>query len=306
MSADNLMGIRVFCRVVELKSFAAAARHLNMSAAMASKHVMQLERRLRTRLLNRSSRHLSLTETGSLYHAKALPLIEELDEVEASVSGATQNPRGTLRITAPVWFANPSFTRLLARYQLQYPDVQLDLDLSGRIVNLVDEGFDLALRVTNQPSESLIARPLGKVQFRFVAAPDYLSRVGMPRSLTDMAKLSMLYYPLAPIKEFTAHGPFGTETIKLNSVLQCTNESLLHLAALEGMGFAALPDPLIAEDLRTGRLTALLPDYPAMQLPLFGVYANRKYLASKVRTFLDFMIDANSEQKATITRPQFG
>jgi len=294
MAADTLMGIRVFCRVVELKSFAGAARRLDMSPAMVSKHVTQLEQRLRCRMLNRSSRHLSLTEAGAEYHAKALPLIEELDEIETSVSGTTLNPRGTLRITAPVWFANPGFINFLELYQKKYPQVRLDLDLSGRVVNLAEEGFDLALRVTTFRADAWIARPLGTVKFLFVAAPEYLERTGTPRTLVELATRPMLFYSLAQIREVTVNGPYGEESVTLTSGFQSSNESLLHLAALQGMGYALLPDRLVGGDIDSGRLVVLLPDYPARVIPLLGVYPNRKYLSSKVRTFLEFMLEAEA------------
>lgn len=294
MAADTLTGIRVFCRVVELKSFAGAARRLDMSPAMVSKHITQLERRLRCRMLNRSSRHLSLTEAGAEYHAKMLPLIEELDEIETSVSGTTSNPRGTLRITAPVWFANPGFMELLALYQRRYPQVRLDLELSGRVVNLAEEGFDLGLRVTTFRADSWIARPIGMVRFLFVASPEYLKRTGSPRTLVELATRPMLCYSFAPMREITVSGPHGEERVTLTSGFQSSNESLLHLAALQGMGYALLPDRLVGGDIASGRLVVLLPDYPERRIPLLGVYPNRKYLSSKVRTFLEFMIEAEA------------
>jgi DNA-binding transcriptional LysR family regulator len=298
MAADALTGIRVFCRVVELKSFAGAARQLNLSPAMVTKHVTQLEERLGTRLLNRSSRHLSLTESGAEYHAKTLPLIEELDEVETSVRDATSSPRGMLRITAPVWFANSGFTGLLARYQQKYPQVRLDLELSGRVVNLVEEGFDLALRVARYPGDHWIARPLGMVKFLFVAAPDYLRRAGTPRTLVELAAHPMLFYPLAPLRDVTVDGPHGEESVTVTSNFQSANESLLHLAALQGMGYALLPDRLVSGDVASGRLVVLLPDYPERRIPLLGIYPNRKYLSSKVRSFLDFMSEAEAAEAA--------
>ena len=294
MAADTLTGIRVFCQVVEQKSFSAAARQLNLSTGMASKHVKQLERRLRARLLNRSSRQVSLTEAGALYHAKVAPLLEEFDGIEAGVSRETQSPRGTLRLTAPVWFSNPGFAQLLARYQQRYPDVRLDIDLSGRVINLSEEGFDLALRVARFPGDNWIARPLGSVKFQFVAAPAYLAKAGTPRTLTELAAQSMLYYPLAPTRDISVDGPHGTERVTLTSTFQSTNESLLHLAALEGMGYALLPDPLVSADIDAGRLVVLLNDYPERRLPLLGIYPNRHYLAARVRTFLDFLVAAEA------------
>jgi DNA-binding transcriptional LysR family regulator len=287
---DTLISMRVFCLVAELKSFAAAAARLRISAAMASKHVMHLEKRLGTRLLNRTSRRVSLSETGTLYFEQTRQMLESLDEVEAAVGKATVVARGMLRVTTPVWMANPMFAKVLADYQVRHPEVTLDVDLSGRLVNLVEEGFDLALRATAAPDEALIARPITKVAFHMVASPAYLDRVGRPTRLADLSGQPLLQYSLyAGAASLTFQGPLGEETAKLNPVLRSGNETLLHLAALEGMGLALLPKWLISEDVAAGRLEQVLPDQLTFEGRLFAVYPSRKYLSAKVRTFIDFL-----------------
>lgn len=286
---DALISMRVFCLVAELKSFAAAAQRLRMSPAMASKHVMQLEKRLGTRLLNRTSRRVSLSESGALYFEQVRQMLDSLDEVEAAVSKATVVPRGTLRLTAPVWMANAIFAGVLADYQTCYPDVRLDVDLSGRLVNLVEEGFDLALRATGAPDEALIARPITNVPFYLVAAPAYLKRAGRPASFADLAGRALLHYALYPGESFSFQGEHGPETIKLDPVLRSGNETLLHMAALEGMGLAFLPKWLVAEDIASGRLEHLMSQHVVFDGKLFAVYPSRKYLSAKVRTFIDFI-----------------
>lgn len=286
---DSLVSMRVFCLVAELKSFTAAAERLRISPAMASKHVMQLEKRLGTRLLNRTSRRVSLSESGTLYFEQARQMLDSLDEVEAAVSKATVVPRGTLRLTAPVWMANPMFAGVLADYQARYPEVCLDIDLSGRLVNLVEEGFDLALRATGAPDEALIARPITKVPFHLVAAPAYLDRVERPAKLADLAGQALLHYALYPGDSFTLNRNGTVETVKLNPVLRSGNETLLHMAALEGMGLAFLPKWLVADDIATRRLVHILPDDVIFEGRLFAAYPSRKYLSAKVRTFIDFV-----------------
>ena len=286
---DSLVSMRVFCLVAELRSFAAAAQRLRISPAMASKHVMQLEKRLGTRLLNRTSRRVSLSESGALYFEQARQMLDSLDEVEAAVSKATVVPRGTLRLTAPVWMANTIFASVLADYQARYPDVRLDVDLSGRLVNLVEEGFDLALRATAAPDEALIARPITNVPFYMVAAPAYLERAGRPARIADIAGHALLHYALYPGESFSFEGENGPETIKLDPVLRSANETLLHMAALEGMGLAFLPKWLVAADIAAGRLEHLMPDHVVFVGKLFAVYPSRKYLSAKVRTFIDFV-----------------
>lgn len=220
---------------------------------------MQLEKRLGSRLLNRASRRVSLSESGALYFEQARQMLESLDEVEAAVSNVTVVPRGTLRLTAPVWMANPKFSKVLADYQARYPQVRLNIDLSGRLVNLVEEGFDLALRATGTPDQALIARPITGVPFYMVAKPAYLDRAGRPKKLAELSGHSLLHYALhSPGESITIQGESGTQTIKFNPVLLSGNETLLHLAALEGMGLAVLPKWLISEDLAAGRLEQVL------------------------------------------------
>lgn len=289
---DTLVSMQVFRLVAELKSFAAAGRRLEMSPAMVSKHVMHLEERLGTRLLNRTSRHVSLTESGTLYFEQSRQMLDALEEVEAAVTKATVVPRGTLRVSGPVWLASPAFVGVLAEYRSRYPDVTIELDLSGRLVNLVEEGFDLALRASNSPGDNLIARPIATVPFYLVGAPRYLNQAGSPQKLSDLAAHALLWYSLAPTDvpwPASAHAP--AEKVSVVPVLSSTNESLLHLAALQGMGLALLPKWLIEQDLLAQRLVRVLPEQAWHKATLYGVYPSRKYLSSKVRTFLDFLLD---------------
>lgn len=288
---DTLLSMQVFRLVAELKSFAAAADRLGISPAMASKHVMHLERRLSTRLLNRTSRRVNLSETGALYFEQSRQMLDALAEVEAVVSNAAVVPHGILKLSAPDWMANPAFVSLLADYQTRYPEVQLDIDLGGRLVNLVDEGYDLALRITyTQPQPGLVVRPLVKMIFQLVAAPAYLDRHGRPTTIDELNGHHLLHNALMN-STHTFKGPGGPQTIKFKPVLQSNKQSLLHLAALEGMGLTLLPTFLIAEDLAANRLELLLPDSAKYETALSGVYPSRKYLSAKVRTFIDFIVD---------------
>lgn len=292
---DTLTSIRVFCAVAEQKSFTAAAERLGLSPAMASKHVMHLENRLSTRLLNRTSRRVSLTETGALYFRQTRQMLDELDEVEAAVSNITVVPRGTLRLSAPVWFANPVFAGMLADYRKRYPDVCLNIDLSGRLVDLVEEGVDLALRVTRPEAldPGLIARPLTQVRFDLVASPAYLHRTGRPGRIADLNGHALLMYSgiSVPGGNFVLSGPDGPETVRFQVVLESGNETMLHLAALEGMGMTLLPKWMSGVDVDAGRLETVLPDALHFGNTMFAVYPSRKYLSAKVRTFIDFLAD---------------
>ena len=288
---DTLMSLRVFCAVAELKSFTAAAERLGLSPAMASKHVIHLENRLKTRLLNRTSRHVSLTETGMLYFNQTGQMIYELDEVEAVVSNATVMPRGTLKLSAPVWIANTVVVQMIAEYHKRYPDVCFDMDLSGQIVNLVDEGFDLALRAIAPEKLDLgyVARPLAKIFFHLVGSPSYLARAGQPAKLADLNDHSMLLYSnIKYNSSLIIDGPNGPETLQFRPVMQSENETMLHMAALEGMGLVFLPTLMVQQDITEGRLKMVLPDLLNFHSTLYAVYPSRKYLSAKVRTFIDF------------------
>ena len=283
---DTLRSMRVFRAVVELDSFVRASERLDLSPAMVSKHVMHLERHLDARLLNRSSRHLSLTEIGKVYFEQCRDMLDNLDEVEATVGRTTVVPRGMLRLSAPVWFANPIFTRTLAAYRARFPEVTFDIDLSGRVVNLVEEGFDLALRVSEAPAPALIARPVGSVVFYLVASPAYLARAGVPRQPQELAVHAMISYSLMAAGNELR---FDGVTVKFQPVLQSNNESLLHAAALDAMGIALLPSWQADDDLAAGRLVRLFDSYQLVSGKVHAVYTSRRYLSSKVRTFIDFL-----------------
>lgn len=288
---DTLLSLRVLAAVAEARSFAAVAERMGLSPAMTSKHVQHIEAKLGARLLNRTSRCVSLTEAGAIYLRSVRALIEGLDEAEALVSQATLMPRGHLKVSMPIWLAEPRFVRGLADYRSRFPDVTLDLDLSGRRVNMVEDGYDLALRVTRTLDEGLIARRLTDVSFLIVAAPALLDRIGRPQCLADLTGAPFLAY--APV---TAQGRFRFGTgpdapeVHMTPVLQSANEMLLFLAALEGMGLAIMPHLVAHAHLAAGRLERVLPELPAPTVSLSAVYPDRSYLPAKTRTFLDFLI----------------
>ncbi|MFB9037914.1 LysR family transcriptional regulator [Xanthomonas arboricola] len=289
---DTLTSLRVFCAVAELKSFTAAANRLGLSSAMTSRHVMHLETRLGSRLFNRTSRHVSMTETGTLYLNQARQMLDGLDEVEAAISNVTVTPRGTLKLSAPVWIANSLVARTIGEYHQRYPEVCLDMDFSGRIVNLVDEGFDLALRATapERLDPGLIARPLTKIVFHAVGSPAYLARSSRPAELAELNGHSLLLYSgVNSNGNLAFDGPEGRETVKFRTVMQSENETMLHLAAIEGMGLAFLPTLMIQPDIAEGRLEMVLPESVNFDATLYAVYPSRKHLSAKVRTFIDFL-----------------
>ena len=294
---DTLVSLKVFRSVVEGGNFVSAARALDLSTAMASKHVANLEKRLGVRLLNRSSRHVSLTDAVRVYYEQSRDALDNLDAAEAAVGQDAAAPHGVLKVTAPVWFANARFARFLARYRARYPDVTVDVSLNDRVVDLVEDGFDLALRVTATPGPALIARPLDTLRFRLVATPDYVKAHGAPAAPADLAAHATIGYIYAPSgDQWPFEGPGGAVLpARVVPVLRTNNTTLVHEMVLTGVAVAPLPPWMVEEDLAAGRLVELLPAHRLVAATLYAVYTSRRYLAPKVRTFVDLMASGCSE-----------
>lgn len=289
---DRLTSLQVFRDVVESGSFVAAAERLSISAPMASKHVAQLEKSLGARLLHRSSRHLSLTEAGEAWYAQSKQALDLLDAAEAAIGRKNEMPRGQLKVSAPVWCATPQFARVLAGYRAQCPEVLVDLHLENRKVDLAADGYDLALRATQEPSPALIARPLCRQQFHLVAARSYTDRVGLPATPADLARLGAIVPSYVNLEGHALRGPGGRAApLRLNPVLRSDDTTLTLHAVRAGMGFAFLPEWLVDDELEQGTLVRLVPDHLAPALTLFAVYTSRQYMAPKLRSFIDFFSD---------------
>lgn len=286
---DQLTSLQVFCEVVDVGGFSAAAARLAMSAPMVSKHIAQLEGKLGARLLHRTSRRQSLTEAGTAYYEQCRAALDILQVGQAAVGQGSQLPRGQLKLSAPVWCANPRFARLLAQYRHQYPDVLVDIRLENRKVDLVAEGFDLALRATREPSPTLIARPICPVPFRLVATPAFLRRFGTPRTPHDLAQLDAIVPSYVDLNGLEIQGPAGKSKARFKAALKSDDTTLSFHAVHAGLGIAYLPDWLVADDLATRKLTRLLPDHEVPSVTLFAVYTSRRYILPKLRSFIDFL-----------------
>lgn len=285
---DTLTSLRVFREVVESGSFVAAANRLGLSTATASKHVAHLERQLGARLLNRTSRHLSLTEAGTVYLEQCREALDSLQAGEAAIGLSQEAPRGVLKVTAPVWCANRRFADVLAAYKLEHPDVIVDIRLENRKVDLVEEGYDLALRVTREPSPTLIVRPLCTLQFHLVATPAYLKRVGWPKGSVDLEHLGAILPTYVNLDGLEVTGPAGKLKLRLHATMKTDDTTLSYHAVHAGLGWAYLPDWLVAEDLKRGELKRVMPGFDTPVSTLFAAYTSRKYLTTKVRSFIDF------------------
>ena len=299
---DTLLGLRVFAAIAEHKSFSAVADRLGLSPAMTSKHVQHIEARVGARLFNRNSRNVSLTEAGAKYLQTVGPLLDGLAEAEAQLTTDTLSPRGTLRISMPGWMSNPAFAGILSAYHQLNPHVTFELDLSGRKINMVEEGFDLALRVAFKLDEGLIARKLADVTFQLVAAPSFLDRAGRPQSPDDLADAPLLAYSRVASDGRIRFGGADGLDVKLRPVMVSGTEDILQCAAIAGMGYAMLPNWATRDDVSAGRLEVVLPQVTWPTLQIHAIYADRSYLPAKVRSFLDFLAGPDGLAAAMQTR----
>jgi len=286
---DTLLSLRVFAEVAEHKNFSAVAERLGLSPAMTTKHVKHIEARVGARLLNRNSRNVSLTEAGAQYLQTIRRVLDALSEAEAQLTTDSMSPRGTLKMSMPVWMSNPAFAKLLTTYNQQNPHVTFDIDLSGRKINMVEEGIDLALRVAFKLDEGLIARKLSEVTFQLVAAPAFLDSFGRPTNPANLNDAPLLAYSQVAADGRIRFGGEEGMDIKFRPILVSANESILHQAAIAGMGFAMLPNWAAQNDVKDGRLEAVLPTIAWPKLHIQAIYADRSYLPAKVRSFLDFL-----------------
>jgi len=289
---DTLDAMRVFVAVVERNGFSAAAQALDMSTAGVTRQVAALEKRLSTRLLHRTTRRVSPTSAGAAYYAQCVRLLAEFDALEASIGAQALEPSGTLRINAPVSWGIARLGPLLAGYRERFPQVELDLALSDRLVDMVEEGYDVAIRITREPGPSLIARRLGQSRISPCAAPAYLAAHGTPQAPEDLQTHACLGYSYwAAGDHWPLQGPGGEVKVAVTTLLRANNGDVLREAAIAGMGVILQPDFLLHEALADGRLVRILPGWEAEPIGIFAVYTSRSHLAPKVRSFIDYLVE---------------
>lgn len=290
---ESLSDIAVFVQVVRSGSFTAAAGRLALSKSVVSKYVTRLEDRLGARLLNRTTRQLSLTEVGQTFFERSQRALGEIEEAEAEVSRLQAEPRGELRLSSPMTFGILHVAPLLPAFQARYPEVTVDMVLDDRKTDLVDEGFDLAIRIGELPDSSLVARRLGPCRHVVCGSPEYFARHGVPQSPGDLADHPALTYRYqdAPA-EWRLVGRDGDyHQVAINSRLQMNNSLALREALLQGAGVTLTPTFVVGADIQTGRLMVILREYKALEVSIYAVYPQRKHLSPKVRAFVDFLSD---------------
>lgn len=293
---DTLTGMRTYAAVVATGSFTQAAERLGISKALASKYVGQLEEHLGVRLLNRTTRKLNVTEVGQAYYQRCRLLLDELDELESAVRQQQESPQGQLRVAAPLIFGESYLTRTVADYLKAQPGVSVELVLADRFVNIVDEGFDLAVRIGRLADSSMIARRLAPLRVVLCASPEYLKVAGVPANPEELAAHDCIIDTNVEEPEQWAFNKEGESLrVKIGGRFRVNSAQAVREMLLSGGGIGLCPRYVVAEDLRTGRLHTLLPEYEATEYGIYAVYSHHRYLAAKVRTFVDFLVQRFGE-----------
>jgi DNA-binding transcriptional LysR family regulator len=297
---DRFAAVTAFARVVELGSFGRAAERLGLSTSAISRQVAELEQHLDVRLLNRTTRRLSLTEAGQAYYERCVQLLADLEEADASVRPATVVPKGTLRLTCGVTFGERWLTPAIVDFGAAHPGLTFDLDLSDRVVDLVEEGFDLAVRIGSLGTQAMVARRIGWTRLICCASPEYLRRRGTPQTPDDLLQHDCLAYTyVSNPAAWTFEMPGGERrTVRVPTQHRANSGRMLTSLAAAGMGIALEPDFIVAPEVRTGDLAEVLTRFPSPRSPIAAVYPSRRHLSAKVRAFVDFLIKrfSGSEQ----------
>ena len=290
---DRFEAMRVFAAVVDAGSFVAASDALPMSKAAVSRHVAELESHLGVRLLNRTTRRLSLTPEGEVFHARCKEVLASVDEAEAEITSRSGEANGLLRVNAPFTFGLLHLAPLWMAFMASHPKLTLDVTLSDRVVDLVEEGFDMAVRIARLPDSSLVSRQIASTRLVLCASPTYLRQHGTPRHPAELAQHQVAAYSLFSMGDHWAFtGPRGPVSVKVSPRLRCNNGDTCRLAALRHQGIVLQPSFLVGPDLQAGTLVELMPEFKSIELGVYVVYPSRKFVAPKVRLLIDFLVEA--------------
>ncbi len=289
---DKLNCMRAFVAVVEAGGFSRAAARGQLSKNLLSKYVAQLETELNVRLLNRSTRRVSVTPAGQAYYERCLPLLAELDELDAAVQAAQHVPRGELRISAPVSFAELYLMPLISDFSKRWPELKIDLLLSDRLIDLVEEGVDVALRIAELPDSSLVARRLCPVRTIVCATPAYLEAHGRPEHPRELAAHQAIFDSnISRKRQWLFRDGEEKLIIAMQGAIMVNSVRAVRELLLTDLGLAMCPDFVVAADIRAGRLEEVLAEHAFHHMALYAVYPHRRHLSAKVRLFIDALTD---------------
>jgi DNA-binding transcriptional LysR family regulator len=289
---DLMQAMRVFRRVVELKGFSAAARDQRLSNAAVSKQVAALEDHLKTRLLNRTTRRVSPTTAGAAYYERCVRILDDVDDAERALSRSAAAPRGLLRLNVPMSFGLLHVAPLIPELLARYPDLKIDLSLTDRFVDLVEEGVDVVVRIAGElpDSMSLVAQKLARARHVVCGSPKYLRKHGEPRRPSDLTRFDCVVYSLGQNPgEWWFEGPQGPERVRVEGRLTVNNSLVIRQALVAGAGLSLLPAFYVGAELRSGALRAVLSEHEARSLYVFAVYQRGRHLSPKVRVVVEFL-----------------
>lgn len=289
---DTLTRMRAFIDVVEAEGFSAAARKIGRSKALLSKYVRELEDELGALLLNRTTRQFSLTEAGHTYYRRATEIVREIDSLADAVRDSSGDVRGRIKLSAPRTFADAPVGQSLIDFARDHPDIVLDIHLDDRFVDLVEEGYDLAIRITRLESSSLIARKLASFGIKVCGAPSLIEKVGRPVRPQDLARMPCV---IDTNGRWLSNWPFVGEqgetiTVAVTGRLEVNSPQSVRAAAVAGLGFATMPDFIARPALDDGTLVSVLDEFVPSGGGVYAVYPHRRYLPAKVRVFVDFLV----------------
>ena len=298
---DTLTRMRAFIDVVDAEGFSAAARKIGKSKALLSKYVRELEDEVGALLLNRTTRQFSMTDAGHAYYARAVEIIRDVDSLRDSVRDSSGEISGRLRITAPRSFGDAVIGDSLIGFAKAFPDVQLDLHLDDRFVDLVEEGFDIAIRIARLQDSSMIARKLGRFELAVCASPEAIAKFGSPETPDDLVGKPCISDTNG---RWRTAWPFvdrdgGSFSVNVSGPIEVNSPVVARKAILENLGFALVPRFTVEEDLAEGRLVSVLGDYLTKDGGIYAVYPHRRYLPARVRAFVDFLADWHKKQGET-------
>lgn len=294
--------MQVYVAVVEGGSFVQAAERFDTSTASVSRQVAALEEHLGARLLQRTTRRLSMSEPGRAFYERAQQILSDIAETEAVIGHESRQPTGLLRISVPLSYGLREFARILPEFRARYPGLRLDIHLSDRTVDLVNDSIDVAVRIGASPGLNLIARQISPVPIVVCASPAYLARRGFPQTPDDLTSHETLSYSLLATGDtWIFQDKNGTEhSVRIDPTVHANNGDLLRQLALAGGGIISQPLFIVADDLARGALVPLLQDWKISEPHVYAVYLSRKFLSPKVRVFIDFLVDAAAQPNASL------
>jgi DNA-binding transcriptional LysR family regulator len=291
--SDLLDGMAVFVGVISAGSFTAAAQALGHSTSYVSKEITRLEKRLGSRLLNRTTRTISLTDAGRAYYERSNQIVIDAENAELSINQLKEKPSGLLRINAPVSFGTTYLLDVLPQFMHRYPDVKLEVEFNERLVDVVAEGYDVVIRVGDSNDSNLVARKFTSSRSVVVASPDYLKRKGCPKQAEDLVQHDCIAYSLLPMPTQWSFYKDGARTnVTVDPRAMCNLAAIEIAMVVQGIGITQIPLFTCEKEVASGDLKIILEDYDQMKFDVYAVYPHRQYLTAKVRAFVDFVVEA--------------